>query len=180
PVYGRGATTQYFNRFDTNEVQVAVTNPNGTGQQHFETLTNTEAPGLGCGKPQAGGQPRGCWLVIVPRGRYEPNGYLEDTSIQSSPLSASNWAMRIQIHLDFAPTQSFCPIGTKETETLGTQLVSRAVRSWQLALNKAANCTRIYGYTAVREATSTQQMSTPGTGRGLAFNSIRVGSAAGR
>src|SRR5262245_58653576 len=76
PVYGRLGTAQYFDRFNTNEVQEAVTSANGTGQQKFETLTSTEAPGLGCGESQAGSPPRGCWLVIVPRGRYEPNGYL--------------------------------------------------------------------------------------------------------
>src|SRR5262249_4282136 len=75
-IYGSGdeGTGQYFNRFNTNEVQEAVTGPDGTGQQHFEVLTSTEAPALGCGDSDAG-QPRGCWLVIVPRGQYEPNGY---------------------------------------------------------------------------------------------------------
>src|SRR5262249_55262739 len=128
-IYGSGdeGTGQYFNRFNTNEVQEAVTGPDGTGQQHFEVLTSTEAPALGCGDSDAG-QPRGCWLVIVPRGQYEPNGYKQDNHMQSTPLSASNWAMRIQIHLDFAPVQEFCPIGTKETATVGTQVSSRAIR----------------------------------------------------
>ena len=136
-------TNQYFNEFNTNEVQAAVTSSDGTGQLQFETLTGTEAPGLGCGELESNGQPRNCWLVIVPRGEYEPNGFQINPNItagtagflDSSPLSASNWAMRIQIHLDYAPLKAFCPIGTKEIETVGTQVIARAVQSWQLALN---------------------------------------------
>ena len=56
-------------------MQEATTDPNGTGQQQFETLTANQAPGLGCGQLESNGQPRDCWLVIVPRGQYEPNGF---------------------------------------------------------------------------------------------------------
>jgi hypothetical protein len=178
---------QYFNEFNTNEIQEAVTNPDGTGQLQFETLTGIQAPGLGCGQLETGGKPRGCWLVIVPRGQYEPNGYKINSAatgvsgyIQSSPLSASNWAQRVQIHLGYAPLIPFCPIGTQEIETVGTQVVARAVQSWQLALNKAANCTKIYGYSAVPEATSTQQLALRGSGIGLAFTTIPIGSEASR
>jgi hypothetical protein len=186
PAYSQSDISQYFNGFNTNEVQEAVTNPDGTGLVHFETLTNTEAPGLGCGQLESNHQPRNCWLVIVPRGTFEPNGFLTSPATQgtafiySSPLSASNWAMRIQIHLAYAPIQSFCPIGTQETETVGTQIVSRAVQSWQLALNQAAKCATIYGYSAVPEATSTQQLSLAGSGVGLAFTTIPIGSEAAR
>jgi hypothetical protein len=187
PVWGALDTSQYFNEFDTDEVQQSVTNPGGTGQQQFETLTGTEAPGLGCGLPESNGQPRGCWLVIVPRGQYEPNGWKvrgvtgPGAFIDSSPLGASNWAMRIQIHLGFAPVQVFCPIGTQERETVGTQVIARAVQSWQLALNQQANCSKIYGYSAVPEATSTQQLANPSSsGIGLAFTTIPIGSEAAR
>jgi hypothetical protein len=186
PAYSKSDISQYFNALDTNEVQEAVTNRDGTGLVHFETLTNTEAPGLGCGQLETNHQPRNCWLVIVPRGTYEPNGWhtfsatQSTATIVSSPLSASNWAMRIQIHLAYAPIQSFCPIGTQETETVGTQIVARAMQSWQLALNNAAKCATIYGYSAVPEATSTQQLSLPGSGVGLAFTTIPIGNEAAR
>src|SRR5262249_31210671 len=42
-----------------------------------------------------------------------------------------------------------------------------------------ANCQTIYGYSAVPEATSTQQLSSPG-GAGLAFTTIPIGSEASR
>jgi hypothetical protein len=187
PAYGTIDTNQYFNEFNTNEVEGAITSSNGTGQVQFETLTNTQAPGLGCGQLESNGQPQNCWLVIVPRGEYEPNGWEINANLGgaagflvSSPLSASNWAMRIQIHLDYAPLQAFCPIGTNETETVGTQVIERAVQSWQLALNNAAHCSTIYGYSAVPEATSTQQLAASGSGVGLAFTTIPIGSEADR
>jgi hypothetical protein len=187
PAYSPIETSQYFNEFTSNEVQEAVTSSDGTGSLQFETLTNTQAPGLGCGEEESSGQTRNCWLVIVPRGRYEPNGFEINENnrgasgyLWSSPLSASNWAMRIQIHLSYAPIGTFCPIGTQEIQTVGTQVVARAVQSWQLALNKAANCSRVYGYSAVPEATSTQQLALPGSPAGLAFTTIPIGSEATR
>jgi hypothetical protein len=187
PAYGNIATSQYFDEFTTNEVQAAVTGADGTGQLQFETLTGTEAPGLGCGELESNGQTRNCWLVIVPRGQYEPNGYKINPTgaganglLWSSPLSASNWAMRIQIHLGYAPIGTFCPIGTQEIQTVGTQIVARAVQSWQLALNKAAKCNTVYGYSAVPESTSTQQLALPGSPAGLAFTTIPIGSEAAR
>jgi hypothetical protein len=186
PAYGFSGTSQWFDQYTSNEVQEAVTGADGTGQQQFDTLTSTEAPGLGCGALEPDGQARGCWLVIVPRGQYEPDGFkLNPASsngvfqnVISSPLSAGNWAMRIQVHLDYAPVQAFCPIGTQERETVGTQVISRAVQSWQLALNKSGNCARIFGYSAVPEATSTQQLALAGSGVGLAFTTIPIGSEA--
>ena len=186
PEYDTNSLAESFNEFNTDEVPLATTAADGTGQVQFETLTGTEAPGLGCGEPEAGGSPRGCWLVIVPRGQFEPNGHLitgfpgtgAGAFLVSSALSASNWAQRIQIHLDFAPTQTFCPVGAEETQTVGTVLAARAVTSWQLALNQQANCNTIYGYAAVPEATSTQQLSQAATGSsaGLAFTTIPIGS----
>jgi len=191
PAYGRDETNQYFNAFNSNEVEAAVSGSDGSGETQFVTLTGTQAPGLGCGLlDPSTGQSRNCWLVIVPRGEYEPNGYQVNPNpgapesagsyIVSSPLSASNWAMRIQVHLDYAPQQNFCPIGTKETETVGTQLVERAVQSWQLALNAQANCSRIFGYSAVTEAESTTQLDNSSSGVGLAFTTIPIGSEAAR
>ncbi len=188
PAYSTADTNQFFDQNNTNEVEGAVTGSDGTGQLQFETLTDTQAPGLGCGQLDSSGQPQSCWLVIVPRGEFEPNGFQinpnitagESGFLNSSPLGASNWAMRIQIHLDYAPLQAFCPTGTNEIETVGTQLVARAVQSWQLSLNQAAKCSRIYGYSAVPEATTTQQLSAQGSGVGLAFTTIPIGSEAAR
>ena len=182
--YAGATDTTWYSEFNTDEVQEAVTSSAGTGQQQFETLTGVQAPGLGCGEAEADNSPRGCWLVIVPRGTYEPNGYHINTNspnsfINTSPLSASNWAQRIQIHLAFAPQGSFCAPGTLERQTYGSQIVARAMQSWQLALNQAANCSRIYGYSAVYEATSTQNLEAGGDS-GLAFTTIPIGSEAAR
>ena len=182
--YGGATDTTYYSQFNSDEVQEAITNSDGDGQQQFETLTGTQAPGLGCGEAESDNSPRGCWLVIVPRGQYEPNGYqinpnLSNSFIDTSPLSASNWAQRIQIHLDFSPVGSFCPIGTLERQTFGTELITRAMQSWELSLNQAANCSRIYGYSAVPEATSTQNLEAGGDS-GLAFTTIPIGSEAAR
>jgi len=177
--YALGDTT-YYNKFNTNEVQEAVTNSGGTGAQQFETLTGIQAPGLGCGQAETDGSPRGCWLVIVPRGESEPNGYDTvskngNSNIVGSPLSATNWAQRIQIHLGFAPVGSFCPAGTTEIQTFGTQVITRAMQSWQLALNQAGNCKTVYAYSAVTEQQATLN-ETAGGDVGLAFTTIPIGS----
>lgn len=187
PVYG-AQVSQDFDEFTTNEVQAAVSDASGSGQQQFETLTSTQAPGLGCGQQESDGQPQGCWLVIVPRGTSEPNGFkvtpgsvTQAGSLNSSPLSASNWAMRIQVHLGYAPLGFFCPIGTQERLTVGTQVMTDAMDSWELALNQQANCSRIYGFSAVPESTSTTQLCDPaGSTIGLAFTTVPIGSEAAR
>ena len=171
-------------------MQQAVTGADGTGLQYFQALTGVQAPALGCGEVDpATTQSRDCWLVIVPRGEYKPNGYQLAASsgpgafITDSPLGASNWAQRIQIHLGFTPLQVSCPIGAaKERQTVGTQLAANAVFSWQLALNKQAKCTKVYGYTGTPEATDTSQLAagTANGSAGLAFTTIPIGSEAGR
>jgi|GEM_PF-442525 len=183
--YNEGDTT-YYNRFNTNEVQEAVSNSSGTGQLQFETLTGTQAPGLGCGEAESDNSTRGCWLVIVPRGEYEPNGYDKinkttgnDFQIVSSPLSATNWAQRIQIHLGYSPVGSFCAAGTAEIQTFGTQVITRAMQSWQIALNQTGNCKTVYAYSAVTEQQSTLN-ETAGGDVGLAFTTIPIGSEATR
>jgi hypothetical protein len=182
--YAGSSDTTYYSEANTDEVQMAVTAADKTGQQQFETLTGIQASGLGCGQAEADNSPRGCWLVIVPRGTYEPNGYQINPNngnsfISTSPLSASNWAQRIQIHLGFAPTGAFCQPGTLERQTFGTQLVARAMQSWQLSLNQAAKCSKVYGYSAVPEATSTLNLEAGGDS-GLAFTTIPIGSEATR
>ena len=74
---------------------------------------------------------------------------------------------------------SFCPAGTPEIQTFGTQVVTRAMQSWQLALNQAGNCKEVYAYSAVTEQQSTLNL-TAGGDVGLAFTTIPIGSEATR
>ena len=187
PIYQQQDLPTYFSEFDTNEVQEAITSKGGSGQQQFETLTKVQAPGLGCGGLESDGQPRNCWLVIVPRGTFEPNGYAPhgfsapDGYIMTSPLSASNWAQRIQIHLSYAPVGTPCPPTVLPDLVVGTQLISRAMSSWEFALNQAAKCNRVYSFTATTESASTQQLSSSQVGNaGMAFTTIPIGSEATR
>ncbi|HEX9339459.1 MAG TPA: hypothetical protein VF892_26385 [Pseudonocardiaceae bacterium] len=173
----------FFDQFHTNEVQSATSGTDGTGQDFFQVLTATQAPGLGCGQIEANGQPRDCWLVIVPRGQFDANGFqIHGISPlvgnpNGSPLGKSLWDQRIQIHLGFAPLAQNCPIGsTKELETVGTGLVSHAVFSWLVALNANSNCSRLYAFTQVPEHTSTTQLAADTGAAGLAFTTIPIGS----
>jgi hypothetical protein len=177
-----------FDQFSTNEVDVATTGADGTGQQQFETLTSTQALGLGCGQEQTDGTPQGCWLVIVPRGHYEPNGFAEDISagssagfgheIVSSPLSAGNWAQRIQVHLSYAPLPTFCPTtGIPDDEYMeGSQLALRAVDSWELELNQQSNCARLFHMASTSEQEVTQDFTTPDNQNALAFTTDPIGT----
>jgi hypothetical protein len=182
---------QAFDRFSTNEIDFATTGGDGNGQQQFETLTDVQSSGLGCGQPQADGSPQGCWLVIVPRGSHEPNGFQANIAVGggpapdtlvTSPLSAVNWAQRIQVHLDYAPLPTFCPLGGRADESLmeGSQLVTRAVQSWELKLNQDAQCSRIYHLAETSEQQVTNDFVLPVTpgvpANALAFTTDPVGA----
>ncbi|MER5518854.1 hypothetical protein [Streptomyces sp. NPDC002763] len=156
PVGGLPATTSrsdttYFGPLDTNE-QVAVrTFANGTGEVNFEVQDAVEAPHLGCGAntAPAGGDPvpRSCWLVIVPRGTHEADGTdavnsnTSQNSLDSSPLSATNWAQRMVVPLTFQPVDEFCPTGQPERPTAGSELATDAVTSWQPKLCSSTGST---------------------------------------
>jgi hypothetical protein len=187
PAYQDNDLSQYFNAFNTNEVQAATTAPDGTGEQQFETDTFVQAPGLGCGEQEANGQTQGCWLVIVPRGQYEPNGFQLNNfnssaaaanEMVSSAISAGNWAQRIQVHLSYAPLPSFCQPGQKtdSPEMEGTPLITRAVQSWEVSLNQESNCARIFQQTEVSEQQVTSDFVTAGDTSGLAFTTNPIGS----
>jgi hypothetical protein len=180
PIYGQTNLTSEFNQFNSNEVQAAYTDSTGKGQRQFETLTANQSQGLGCGETETNGQTRNCWLVIVPRGNYEPNGYKVRTQIplNTSPLSASNWAQRIQIHLTYAPLNPGCPTSVVANAMAGTQVAFRAVTSWQTGLNAAANCSTVYSYTASTETETTNDIVSGLDG--LAFTTIPVGGEATR
>lgn len=177
-----GTQTEFYDQFNTNEVQQANTGADGTGEQSFQILTSVQAPGLGCGLIKSDGKPRDCWLVIVPRGTYDPNGWKVNGStdvggyVNGSPLGAATWAKRIQIHLGFNDVPSNCAIGSaKERPLIGTELAARAVFSWQIALNSAAKCKTIFGYAATPEPVNTLQLASA-DGAGLAFTTIPIGS----
>jgi hypothetical protein len=187
PIWGQTNLAQQFNEFDTNEVQDAITNSHGSGQAEFDALTNTEAPWLGCGALESNGHTRDCWLVIVPRGQYEPNGYsvhgtiVPNGYVNSSPVSASNWAQRIQIHLSYTPLGTACnPLTASSRLVEGSQVATRAMSSWVFPLNQAAHCNRIYIFTSTPETQTTHDLITAGTEVGMAFTTIPIGSEAAR
>ncbi|MGI5137498.1 hypothetical protein [Streptomyces sp. CA-106110] len=175
PVAGKvikfGNWNEFYDVNTTNEVSYARTGPNGTGEVYFEAQTGLEAPGLGCGEVPAGKSGattgRKCWLVIVPRGDTEVDGsaYTSQPSgmLQSSPLSASNWAQRLVVPLSFEPMGSFCPIGADERSTLGNEMVAEAITRWQPTLCQSSSKT-IYGYAQVTDDTARAKLvsGTPG------------------
>ncbi|MGH3821518.1 MAG: hypothetical protein ACRDRA_01525, partial [Pseudonocardiaceae bacterium] len=74
---GTGNTNDFFDSQVTNEIPLARTRGDGTGEEFFEIETVTQAAGLGCGEPViTNGTTTGrrCWLAIVPRGTKEVNG----------------------------------------------------------------------------------------------------------
>ncbi|MEV7418857.1 hypothetical protein [Streptomyces sp. NPDC089919] len=183
PVRGKPTTTPtdqtYFTKFTTNEQPYARTGSDGRGGTVFETQTGVESPHLGCGEPAKGGKARPCWLVIVPRGEHEPaGGSGSDGRLGSSPLSASNWALRLQVRLDFLPIGRYCPIGQAERATLGSELISDAMTSWQPALCTTGKVT--YGYQQAADAFARSQIANPLPGSpGLAFTSAPIAAPDG-
>jgi len=141
-----GAATENINDFFdsqvTNEIPVARTHGDGTGEEFFEVQTVTQAAGLGCGEPiTTNGVTKGrsCWLVVVPRNNEEVNGSIRTAgnisdALQSSPLSQTNWDNRIVVPLEFQPVGQACPIGAPERPIIGHELAVDAVTSWQPAL----------------------------------------------
>ncbi|MGW4898789.1 hypothetical protein ACWEQL_42205, partial [Kitasatospora sp. NPDC004240] len=162
PVSGGPAETegasQYFDSQSTNEVPYAPTRADGTGQVFFEIQTGMEAPGLGCGQTPAGEngpftEGRQCWLVVVPRGEHEVDGQVptgDSAKLQSSPLSATNWAERLVVPLHFEPVGLSCPIGSVERPTTGTEMAAEAVWRWQPVLCRQAG--GIFSYTRTTDS----------------------------
>lgn len=138
---GAGDTNDFFDSQVTNEIPLARTHGDGTGEESFEIETVTQAAGLGCGEPvitNGSATGRSCWLVIVPRGTKEVNGSTVtgtgNSRLESSPLSQSNWNNKIAIPLAFQPVGQPCPLGAPERHLIGHELAVEAVRSWQPAL----------------------------------------------
>lgn len=162
------AWSTYFQGQSTNEVPVAVTSQDGTGQISFEVQTGREASGLRCGdaNPATGGTPRDCWLVIVPRGMFSPSGRNQDAwGVTESALGASNWAQRLQFHLGFLPTSNVCPQDTLLRPVVGTELAANLMASWQPALCQHGGA--VYSFTSTADGTNAVQLASalPGAPR---------------
>jgi ABC-type phosphate transport system substrate-binding protein len=158
PVGGLPPTTSprdptYFGPLDTNEQVAGRTFGNGTGEVNFEVQDGVQAPHLGCGMNTAPSGsavvPRSCWLVIVPRGTHDANGTdvvnpagpRNERNLTTSPLSATNWAQRMVVRLDFLSVDTYCPEGQPERPTAGSELVTDVVTSWQPKLCQATGST---------------------------------------
>ncbi|MEE4490969.1 hypothetical protein [Streptomyces sp. BE230] len=170
----------YFSSLDTNEEPYAVTHEDGTGEFTFALQTRQEASQLGCGEPvkkKGKVTGRSCWLVIVPRGSTDVDGVPSTTTeLRSSPLSASNWATRMVVPLDFLPVGNTCPADRAERRVIGSELVTDAMSSWQPAVCSAAGGAK-FAFTQGGEAYARETIAQPRTGApGLAFTVAPAGS----
>ncbi|MEV6813924.1 hypothetical protein, partial [Micromonospora sp. NPDC051296] len=165
----------YFGIYTTNEVPYAITTGDGTGRAVFEVRNAIRDPHLGCGAPTGGdgSDPRRCWLVIVPRGERDLDGVARPVLPSRSALSASIFADRLVVPLDFTPLDAGCAQGRAERRTVGTELVAEAMSSWQPAL--CANDGPVFGYSATGDEDGTGQLLTTSDGApGLAFTADPV------
>ena len=159
---------KYFSTETSNEFSAAPTGVSGSGEAVFEIQTSLEAPHLGCGAQTEAG-PRDCWLVIVPRGELRADGtkILDSERINGSPLSASNWANRVQIPLGFSPLTVSCALGNSERRVVGTEMIAAAMYSWQPALCKDI---ATFGYSQIGDGEARRQITGSLFGSsGLAF-----------
>lgn len=127
-------TNAFFTQYTSNEIPWAGTGADGTGSTKFEVQTVTQSRGLGCGARTsddanaASGQP--CWLVIIPRGTADTG----EAAVVSSGLFWDNWKHHVAVKLDFRPVGLRCAIGAAERQLAGSEVVARAVSSWQPSL----------------------------------------------
>ncbi len=159
---------RYFSNETSNEFSAAPTGVSGGGEAVFEVQTALEAPHLGCGAQTANG-PRDCWLVVIPRGELRANGtrILQNERLDGSPLSASNWANRVQIPLSFSPLTVSCALGNSERRVVGTEMISAAFYSWQPSLCKDI---ATFGYSQIGDGEARRQITGSLFGSsGLAF-----------
>ncbi|WP_410597417.1 hypothetical protein [Amycolatopsis sp. lyj-23] len=153
------STGDFFTAGTTNELPLAKTRLDGGGEVDFEVQTALESYGLGCGTV-VNGSPRSCWLVVVPRGNKEVDGSTvggdNRPQLDSSPLSASNWANHLAIPLKFQPVGAACPIGAAERPTSGDEFLSDAVLRWQPKL--CAGGGTVFGFTQVPDGVARQTL----------------------
>ena len=164
----------YYSPSSSNEVTVARSGQDGSGSYDFSLQSSLTAPQLGCGAPVKSGTAivgRSCWLVVVPRGEYDADGKAasanSDGRVTGSPLTATNWADRVQVKLDFNAIGASCPLGRAERRTAGTELVADAMTSWQSALCATGTT---YGYSEIGDSeTRTEVTSGVAGSAGLGF-----------
>lgn len=173
-----------FNATTTNEIVGGRTRPDGTGEELFEVTTGRESSGLGCGQavlPGAGGEREipDCWLVIVPRGSAadENRGTIDDANwarnpaVMTSPLSPAAWENRIAIPLGFNPVDTPCNLNDEQRRIVGSELLVRAVASWQPALCATPGLPP-YGYASAGDASARFQLVSGAAGApGMAVTS---------
>jgi hypothetical protein len=154
PPQGRSPNSglaEFFTHANSNEVLLGPVSEIGSPIS-FVVQSAAAQPYLGCGDPTAGGER--CWLVIVPRGQHSgsyagttgaadrchpfagdgiPYGAETPYGQAGSPISAkcSFWDDRLVIPLDFDNPRLTCPDGSAERRVVGSQLLSRALSSWQ-------------------------------------------------
>lgn len=153
-------TNEFFSKYTTNMVAWAGSGGDGTGSVKFEVQTALQSQGLGCGSPvtAADGSVSGssCWLVILPRGQADAGA----SFITKSGLFWDAWKHRIAVKLDFKPLGVRCPIGASERQLAGSELISRAISSWQPAVcNQAGGSV----YSAITGAESDAARAANGT-----------------
>ena len=162
---------EFYDSSTTNEIAYGRTGKDGTGQQFFEMHTDRENQGLGCGAPDgtAAKAPRSCWLVVVPRGDHEVDGSVRTGTptnrLESSPLSASNWAHRLAVPLTFESVGDVCTLGGKERPTIGVENAAEAIGRWQPTLCAHGGAT--FGYSQVGDSVAERQLLSDAPG--LAF-----------
>ena len=179
-------SANFYDQSDSNEVDYARTDADGTGHEFFQIDTGREAPGLGCGESRATGaggtavEP--CWLVVVPRGHTEIDGSARigttvATADVSSPLSATNWAHRLAFQLTFQPVTSLCTIGAHEVQVVGDEQAAEAMSRWQPGLCQR-DSTSPYSYSQIGDDESRGQLGSGSPGLALLSNPM-TGSSTG-
>ena len=157
-----GKRNEFFDSQSTNEIDYGRTSADGSGEEFFEVQTGREAPGLGCGAVKPDGDARDCWLVVVPRDDTEVNGVdvntLPGARLETSPLSASNFAHALSFRLHFDPVGVTCPIGSAERRILGNESAAEAVGQWQPALCEKTGA--IFGYSQIADEAARKQALT--------------------
>lgn len=167
-----GLIRDVFNRNSTNEQPWVPIGGDGNGRTVFWVQTAKESPHLGCGRVSEDGldDPQSCWLVVVPRGGFDSAGNprpAESAGAGDSPLSLTNFANKIAIELNFLPVSGFCTLGSQEVPTVGTELVTEAMTSWQPALCADGPT---FGYAATGDSAAASQLLSGAVGApGLAF-----------
>ncbi|MFF4748714.1 hypothetical protein ACWD5R_02375 [Streptomyces sp. NPDC002514] len=170
--------TTYFSSENTNSVSWIPNDGNGSGEMVFELRSAGESEYLGCGaRRNANGEIEPCWLVVVPRGEYEPDGSsAANKATVTSALSQSNWDRRIVFRLDFQPIEQNCAADQSERPITGSELATDAVTSWQSQLCKTGDSR--FTYATQGEPQARDAITTPGAG-GLAMTVNPVEAAEG-